>query len=173
MKLIEIAQEQYRIFVDMDGVLTDFQKKMSEIIGEPHDESRYDADPQYRKRMWKAFADYQKQGGEVWYELDFLPDANQLLKFIQRHQPEILSAAGASKHKGKDQKERWVRENIPFPIKTNIVPSAADKRQFAGPKHILIDDKEKALGPWRAAGGIGILHTSAVSTIKQLQELGL
>ena len=37
----------------------------------------------------------------------------------------------------------------------------------------LIDDKEENIKQWKAAGGIGILHTSAENTIKELQKLGL
>ena len=34
-------------------------------------------------------------------------------------------------------------------------------------------DREKNIKEWRENGGIGILHTSASDTIKQLKELGL
>jgi len=35
------------------------------------------------------------------------------------------------------------------------------------------DDRESNIDQWRAAGGIGILHTSASDTIRQLKKLGL
>ena len=38
---------------------------------------------------------------------------------------------------------------------------------------ILIDDRKKKIDQWIAAGGIGILHTDAASTIEKLKELGL
>ena len=41
------------------------------------------------------------------------------------------------------------------------------------PHSILIDDLKVTIDEWNAGGGIGILHTSAASTIKQLKELGL
>ena len=37
----------------------------------------------------------------------------------------------------------------------------------------LIDDMERNIQQWKDKGGIGILHTSAADTIKQLKELGL
>lgn len=173
MKLLEIVEEQYHIYVDMDGVLADFQRKMSKLMGEPHDEARYDTDKKYRNQMWKAFHAHRKQGGEVWYELHPMPDMPQLWSYIKKYNPEILSAAGQSNLNGKDQKERWVQKHLGSSVKVNIVQGAADKQQFAGPNHILIDDKEKALRPWVAAGGIGILHTSAANTIQQLRKMGL
>jgi len=47
------------------------------------------------------------------------------------------------------------------------------KKNYAAPNHILIDDRESNIDQWRAAGGIGILHTSAAGTIQQLKKLGL
>jgi hypothetical protein len=44
---------------------------------------------------------------------------------------------------------------------------------FSGKYTILIDDLEKTIKEWHAQGGIGILHTSAADTIKQLKELDL
>ena len=46
-------------------------------------------------------------------------------------------------------------------------------KNYAAPNHILIDDRESNIDQWRAAGGIGILHTSASNTIQQLKKLGL
>ena len=51
--------------------------------------------------------------------------------------------------------------------------SGADKHKYAAPNHILIDDRMKAIGPWRKAGGIGILHKDTKDTIAKLKLLGL
>ena len=48
-----------------------------------------------------------------------------------------------------------------------------NKKNYANANSILIDDMQKNIDQWRAAGGIGILHTSAASTIEQLKKLGL
>jgi hypothetical protein len=37
----------------------------------------------------------------------------------------------------------------------------------------LLTDREDNINQWRDKGGIGIFHTSAADTIKQLKELGL
>ena len=172
MKLIEITQD-YRIYCDIDGVLSDFAGKVSEMLGEPLIDGKYDTDPEYKKRMWKAVGKYQKEGGELWYELDLMPDAMELWNYIKKYNPEILSAGGNPQHKAEGQKHRWIAKHFGPNVKVNVTRLAADKAQYAAPNHILIDDKEKALGPWRAAGGIGILHTTAADTIRQLKDLGL
>ena len=54
-----------------------------------------------------------------------------------------------------------------------ILAYSYNKKDYADKNSILIDDYSKNIEQWRAAGGIGILHTSAEDTIKQLQKLGL
>jgi hypothetical protein len=49
----------------------------------------------------------------------------------------------------------------------------AQKQIFAAEGKILIDDMEQTIREWKNAGGIGILHTSAANTIKELKKLGL
>jgi hypothetical protein len=55
----------------------------------------------------------------------------------------------------------------------DIIDYINKKQEFASPNSILIDDREKNIEQWRNAGGIGVLHTDAASTIKQLKDLGL
>ena len=62
-------QPEYKIYCDLDGVLADFVKGVREILKLAHDEVRYEADPKYRKEMWKAVAEYSEAGGKLWGEL--------------------------------------------------------------------------------------------------------
>lgn len=167
------ANGKYKIFTDLDGVLANFSKGVERFFDEVHNEDRYEDDPAYRKRMWDAIREYHKDGGELWYELDLMPDAMKLWDYVKDHKPEILSATGDPKYNAEDQKRRWVKEKICPKVKVNIVRKAADKHKFADENHILIDDKEKAIKPWKDAGGIGIIHTSAANTIKELKKLGI
>ena len=53
----------------------------------------------------------------------------------------------------------------------------ADKMRFAkdgrdGRPNLLIDDHTKNIAQFGSAGGIGVRHTSASNTIKQLKEIG-
>ena len=58
-------------------------------------------------------------------------------------------------------------------VVVNLVRKSNDKAAYAAPNHILIDDRSKSIQPWVAAGGIGILHTNAANTIRQLKEVGI
>ena len=54
-----------------------------------------------------------------------------------------------------------------------ILAPRANKQDYAKKNAILIDDLQPTIDEWNAKGGIGILHTSAASTIDQLKALGL
>ena len=54
-----------------------------------------------------------------------------------------------------------------------ILTRAVDKAKYANKDSILIDDRKQNIDHWIESGGIGILHTSAKDTIKQLKKLGL
>lgn len=176
----EAQEPQYAIFCDLDGVLADFHKGMTKAIREihdptfVHDENKYDNNSQYRKQMWAFVKTYQaKYGYILWRHLDLMPDAMQLWNYIKPYHPQILTATGPAVYHAAEQKRGWVTDYFGSNIKINTTESAVDKARFAGPNRILIDDKLKAINPWRAAGGIGIHHTSAADSILQLKDLGL
>ena len=174
MKLDEIAKEKYELFLDIDGVFADFEKGVEKLTGQPHEETKYDTDPKYKKAMWAAVNKYREEGGELWYELELLPDAMELWDYAKKYNPTFLTATGVTaRAKTMEEKGRWLDEKFGKDIPRIMVPSAGDKHKHAKKNRILIDDKKKALDPWIKAGGIGILHTSASDTIKQLKDLGL
>lgn len=178
MLLKEVGNEvkepsKYKIFCDLDGVLADFVKGVQEILKLDYDDDRFEVDAQHRKEMWKAVGEYSLAGGKIWGELDMMPDAMVLWDYISRYpNTEILTATGDPKYGAGEQKHEWVPKHLGN-VKVNIVRKAVEKSQFATPERVLIDDKEKAINPWVAAGGIGILHTSAADTINELKDLGL
>jgi len=49
--------------------------------------------------------------------------------------------------------------------------TGSQKGMFAFEGSVLIDDRIKNIESWEANGGIGILHTSAAETIKELKTL--
>jgi len=172
MKLFEL-KSTYKLFVDMDGVVSDFQRGVKAAIGEDYSEEKYKNDQKYKEKMWDLVRKYQDKGNELWYGLPLMEDAMDLWNFIKPYNPTFLTATGKTYHEEtKDQKKRWIKEKFgKYP--SIMVHSAEDKYKHAGENHILIDDKERATKPWEKAGGIGVIHTSAADTIKQLKKIGL
>jgi len=165
MLMEEIQPQDYKLMVDMDGVLADFIRGVNEKIPGGYVEGN-------NKQMWKDVKEYSQNGGRLWAELEPMPDAMELWNYVKQFNPEILTSAGNPAFGADEQKHEWIKRVIGNP-KVNIVRKSAEKAGMAAPNVILIDDLRKSIDPWVAAGGIGILHTSAANTIKELKKLGL
>jgi hypothetical protein len=100
--------------------------------------------------------------------LDLMPDAMVLINYL-RSLPiptEILSSTSSERRDApvREQKIEWLNNHkIEFPV--NLVPGKRLKREFSNENSILIDDTSQNIDQWRAEGGIGILHTDAITTI--------
>ena len=91
MKLDEVVKKDLKLFVDMDGVLADFEKGISKELPD-YDDNKYAADEKYRDDMWDFVEKFSKDGGKLWLNLPEMKDAMVLLDFIKDLNPEILSA---------------------------------------------------------------------------------
>jgi 5'(3')-deoxyribonucleotidase len=160
----------YKLYVDLDGVLVAFGKKVLEIYPE-FVEGQTERDKKSDSKMWSRIGYYQKQGGRFWYDCDLMDDAQELFDYVKQFNMEILTACGNASFGAGQQKIEWVAKYFGTDVKVNLVEKSKDKAAYATPTTILIDDKMKSIEPFRAAGGIGILHTSAQDTIQQLAAL--
>lgn len=167
MKLFEIKTE-YKIFVDLDGVMADLDKLVMERTGMTFEQ--LDA----AGTGFTKFIEQERELGHTIFDnLDKMPGADYLWGYVVKYKPDILTATGYPREKATAEKIQWVMNNLSGYDKILTTVSGAQKKKYAAPNHILIDDRMKAIGPWREAGGIGILHTSAEDTISQLKLLGL
>ena len=149
-----------KIYLDMDGVIADFDKKYKELYKiAPRDADTY-------KTFDKFFTTFIAE--RQFAKLDLMPDAMVLINYL-RSLPiptEILSSTSSEKRDAeiREQKVEWLhKHNLTFPI--NLVPGKRLKRNFSNPSSILIDDTAQNIDQWRAEGGVGILHTDAITTI--------
>ena len=153
----------YKIYCDMDGVLVDFESGYEKLTG-------IDLKGEYRPGVEDFWKPIEQAGVKYWASLKWMPDGKQLWGYIKQYTPELLSAPSKSES-SKIGKYVWVKNNLPGT--KLILRYASQKQQLATPESILIDDRQVNIDQWEAAGGIGILHTSADNTISQLKELGL
>ena len=154
----------YKIHLDMDGVITDFDKQFKELTGMmPNEfESKYGI-----KDFWEAI---DKAGVGFWRGMKWMPDGQELYNKVSQFDHELLSSPSRGES-SKIGKRLWRRDKTPNTKLT--LAYSANKKNYAAPNHILIDDRVSNINQWKAAGGIGILHTSAASTIAKLKKLGL
>jgi 5'-nucleotidase len=166
--LIEILKEiqpiQYEIYCDMDGVLCDFDERFKFFSGESPTEYK-------SKNGTDKFWDIIDEAGVgFWAGMKWMSDGKQLWDYISSYNPTLLSAP-SSQSESRLGKRLWVKKHLPG-VKL-ILSKASDKKNYSKPFHILIDDRASNIEDWRNEGGVGILHTSTFSTIKELQKLGI
>ena len=154
-----------KIYVDMDGVIADFHKRYTDRYRMTPE--RADESGNFGKFFVKFIADRE------FATLELMRDALELLNFLNEIQvpKEILSStARVDNHSSiSAQKKEWLKyHNINYV--QNFVPGKHLKYSFATPNSIIIDDTKSVIDDWNNAGGIGLLHTSAKSTIAMLKK---
>ena len=154
----------YTIFCDMDGVIVDFERGYYELTGK-HTSQVLDGSNEF----WKPLED---EGALFWATLPWMSDGKQLWDYIKKYKPYILTAPSLDSS-SRVGKEAWCKMHINGQYKKLYFKAARFKSDFAGENKILIDDREDTIASWNAKDGIGILHTSAANTIKELKKLGL
>ena len=171
LDLYEAIKPKYLIFCDMDGVLVDFDKGYEDLTGK-HTKH---ADLQDQNEFWRLLNHSLEEKGlteyDYWVNLPWMPDGKTLWNYIKPYSPYILTAP--SRDPGSKQgKREWFEKELQG-AKNIYFRSASYKPEFSGKNRILIDDRKDTTDAWTANGGIGIYHTSAANTIKQLKDLGL
>jgi 5'(3')-deoxyribonucleotidase len=162
-----VESMNYKIYMDLDGVVADFNKMVVKLTGKSAQELD-DAG-----ELWDVLLDQHSKGFKIWGDLDLMPDAKKLWNYIKKYDVTVLTSTGSTLHKdGKKEKKDWVRKH--FGLKDIIATTSGSKKaMYAEPNAILIDDMAKNIDKWKSAGGIGIIHTSATNTINRLKTLGL
>jgi len=152
------------IYLDMDGVIADFNKRYKELY---HMNPR---DAEKKKEFDKFFDEFIATG--QFATLDLMPDAMEGITFLRKLNvpTQILSSTASEKRNDAIAKQKlvWLQTHgITFT--PNLVPGKRLKRNFAEPDKIIIDDTEVVIDQWREAGGIGILHKDWPTTVAILQ----
>lgn len=156
-----------KLYLDLDGVLADFDAKYTELFGpRPTEEEKKHG---HFWDNWKSFVD-----NKSFEDLPLHRDALLLLNAVKilNVPTEILSSSGGgySHDEVIAQKKVWLKKHgIDFPA--NFSPGGKRKANWAAPRHVLIDDTPKNIEAFESAGGTGILHKNAHDTISKLHTL--
>lgn len=152
-----------QVFVDMDGVLADFDAHHETVFGVRSDKKLDNVD-------WLKVRDCPG----FYADIPPMADMRELWDFVSRLRPHpiVLTGVPKSVEEAPKNKRAWVRKNL-GPAVQVICTRSADKALYCRPGDILIDDWEKYRHVWEAAGGRWITHTSASASIDQLLEMGL
>jgi hypothetical protein len=148
-----------KLFLDLDGVLADFDRGVQAVTGKRPDQ-------QPRKAMWHALA----RAPDFYGALEMMHDAQVLWDFCKPYEPTILTGLPLGDW-APEQKRRWVANMLGRRVRI-ITCMSRDKHRYAGPGHFLVDDRESIRDSWERAGGIFILHVNAERSIAALKKLG-
>src|SRR6056300_891737 len=163
----EKEKPPYKIYCDMDGVLTNFESRFEHLSGmHPQEYEKKFGTEQF----WHLIDT--KIGVRFWVGMDWMPQGKQLWDFIKPYQPDLLTSP--SRHDtSRLGKNLWVRNNLNPKPKT-IFAYSADKKRYANENSILIDDKKSNINEWASHGGIAIRckDGDVNHVIQKLQELG-
>ena len=173
---------KYQIYCDMDGVLTDFEKRFVSLL-------RKEGPKYYSKAViaqvtrpkhfdklegstefWKFIDQY--IGLEFWSEMPWMPNGRQLWDFIQPYGPKLLTSPSRD-NTSRLGKRLWVKENL-SPAPEVLFRFGDAKADFANENAILIDDKPSNLRAFASKGGIAIecKDGDVSSVINELKQLG-
>ena len=150
-----------KVFMDMDGVLTDFDgavKKLNAAAGLGDK-----ATPPQKQKMYDAI---DEAGESFWSEMEWLPEGKKLWSVVKKYNPVLLSSPGQFLH-AVPGKKKWIDKNLPG---VTLIPSTS-KYEYAERDAVLIDDMYKNIEPWRDQGGIGILFKDVDQVKKELQQM--
>lgn len=156
-----------KIYLDMDGVLCNFERRYFERYKELPGSMR---DRKHFSVHWDDFVQTKQ-----FETLDWWPEADVLLNFIEgleNVEVEILTSSGGEKYHDEvtQQKIRWLCDKG-IPYKPNVVSGRKAKAEYATPDTILIDDTYDVIQGFIAAGGIGIHHKEIGNTLLMLKEV--
>ena len=163
----------YQLFVDLDGVLADFDHGVEELTGSrPAQLSP--------KAMWPRLA----RTPAFYARLPWAQDGPELWQRVAPLDPVILTGLPRGNW-AKPQKLAWCERELgpEVPVITCMSREKADRAVEWIAEHrngtadrvtpVLIDDREKLREAWEAAGGIFIHHIDAPTSVARLADLGL
>ncbi|WBX84457.1 hypothetical protein [Sphingosinicella microcystinivorans] len=148
------------IFVDMDGVLADFDTGYEQMLGTRPSIVTDNVE-------WDAV----RQVDAFYTRLPPMPDFADLWRGLECYRPIILTGVPASVEDAAAHKRAWVDRHI-GPLQPMIACSSKDKSlHIRNPGDILIDDWEKYRSLWIERGGLWITHCTAEQSLAELGDL--
>lgn len=149
-----------RLYLDLDGVMADFDAHFPAVFGLDHRGMADDA-------MWGTINAHPS----YFRDMPLCPGAAEFFLEIMHLSPIILTACPRTNYQHvARQKRSWVREHLSSTITILPVMGGRNKPLFMhAVGDILIDDFERNTDAWFEAGGVSILHRSFPATMQALK----
>ena len=149
-----------QIFLDLDGVMADFEGHFESLFGVAHN-SMSD------KEMWEKINSEQ----HYFLDLPLMDGATDFFKSIEKYNPIILTSCPRTNYiRAALQKKEWVKNHLSKDLL--VLPMLGGKNKALFMKKdgdILIDDMKKNCDSWSEHNGYAIQHTNFEQTTKELE----
>lgn len=171
------------VFLDMDGVLVDFDKgvlsqfKINTKELNQRSQDLTDTQKKQKSLMWVLI----RKSPKFWIDLEKNHGAVELWEKTKKYHPTILTAAPSTFKEGSDlflavaeHKSKWIENHFEMTDKNRFICTVSKKKPLFMKENainILVDDRIKNIQEWVAAGGIGIHHTDINTTLAKLDEI--
>jgi 5'(3')-deoxyribonucleotidase len=159
------------LYLDMDGVVADWDRAATELIGRP----RKSQDGRWGAEDWQAI----KQSKHFYRHLPLMDQAELLVETARSFRARgwsLLFLTAIPKHNDQpwafNDKMLWARDHFPD-IPVHFGPYAEDKQLHARQGDILVDDQPSNCEQWQARGGVSILvrNANTAPAIARLSQL--
>lgn len=140
-----------RIYLDLDGVLADFDAHFPATFGRDHRGLANDD-------LWATINAHPS----YFRDMPPCPGALEFWSYVRDYHPIILTACPKTNYvNAAVQKREWVREHLGADVTVLPVMGGRHKGLFMhAPGDILIDDFASNIKAWQDLGGCGILHVA-------------
>ena len=160
------------IYLDMDGVVTDFNKFAKDTIKELPTNNTMD--DKWKPTEWEKI----RQIPNLFRNLPKTPFADTIVYIARKFRDELnwqlfMLTAIPKNNDTPDafqDKIEWMQKHYPD-IKVRFGPYAIDKQKHSKPGYILVDDRSDNCEQWKSNGGISIHVTKNYNlAIEQLKQ---
>lgn len=150
------------IFVDLDGVLADFDAHYLQLFGtQPPEQDNGD-----ESLKWANI----KHKGDFFLHMPLTSFGRRLWGMVSKLDAHILTAVPKSVTIGAAHKMLWCKRELvgAKPHQVILCPNRSHKLLYCTAGDILIEDRLDTLDMWRGLGGIGV-HVSAEMEWKEVR----
>ena len=171
-KGLEEQESEYKVYLDMDGVVANFDKRFEDLSGMKPREF----EEKYGKSKFWDFIDEENKVS-FWVGIPEMDGAKKLVDYVKKYNYELLTAPSVKKQSYLG-KILWVRNHSDLlggkpRINFKKAKEKHEVKSELTKNDILIDDRADTIGRWEANGGTGIVYNSADQVINDLKKLGL
>ena len=169
---LEEQESEYKVYLDMDGVVADFDKRFEDLSGMKPREF----EEKYGKSKFWDFIDEENKIS-FWVGIPEMDGAKKLVDYVKKYNYELLTAPSVKKQSYLG-KILWVRNHSDLlggkpRINFKKAKEKHEVKSELTKNDILIDDRADTISRWEAKGGTGIVYSSADQVINDLKKLGL